>query len=395
MKKLIGPFAKVFGAIFTVGVFVIIISLSYAAIGRIFPNSLFDQVTGMLLFDAAAVVWFLTFIGNCKSVSQYVFSGLGFGLGVLGSIGLIGIEVGISSGMLTAADMVKPLTYVFISAAVGHLLLTYMFHGSAPEISSEISMGVELAKLEDEGMRQAELQVQQNMQLLGNVISNRIYARLMTQMNLPSNILEANMLPMDNTLHVPSNGYPLPTQESQPSFFSDPRGWFNRKLGRQTDNGSQIKEQAVTQVVPSPTPNYYPPYGERQHPDVVFARLPSDELARIRQAWLDYDNQRTQAVQESNPSDAGAPDNYGPAWNKSTDVSPTLDAYAWSCLNCDGSNPPHTQNCQWCKQPRTNGSPVTAFSDLPPAHSEPHTVDWHVEQIEKEEGGSRSPFQPE
>lgn len=65
---------------------------------------------------------------------------------------------------------------------------------------------------------------------------------------------------------------------------------------------------------------------------------------------------------------------YGLGWKNSTDISPTLDAYAWTC-KCGGTNPPYTRTCQWCRQLRTNGSPVTAFSDLPPAskrQEEPH-----------------------
>lgn len=76
------------------------------------------------------------------------------------------------------------------------------------------------------------------------------------------------------------------------------------------------------------------------------------------------------AVKQEQPSQTGAPDNYGPAWKNSTDIADTLDAYAWTCLSCEGTNPPYSRNCQWCQQPRTNGSPVTAFSNLPPARSQ-------------------------
>ena len=253
MKKLIGPFAAVLGGIFTVGVFVIIISLSYAALGRIFPASLFDQASGMLLFDAAAVVWFLIFIGNCKSTGQYIFSGLGFLLGVLGSIGLIGIEVGISSGMLTAADMTKPLTYIFIGAAVGHLLLTYSFHAAAPEISAQISMGVEQAKAQEEGMRQAEETIARDMERLGHVISARILENVYRNLNMPQTIINTRALPMDDSLHVPSNAYPVPhpTQETHaparsaaPSFFRDPGKWLQNKFGR-GDTETRTYEQTV------------------------------------------------------------------------------------------------------------------------------------------------------
>jgi hypothetical protein len=70
---------------------------------------------------------------------------------------------------------------------------------------------------------------------------------------------------------------------------------------------------------------------------------------------------------------AGAPDNYGPLWKASTDITPTLDAYAWECQSCEGGNSPYTRECQWCGQPRTNGSPVTAFGDKPPTKEEDAT----------------------
>jgi hypothetical protein len=68
-------------------------------------------------------------------------------------------------------------------------------------------------------------------------------------------------------------------------------------------------------------------------------------------------------------SQPGAPDDYGPKWNNSTDITATLDAYAWECQSCQGGNAPHTRACQWCGQSRTNGSPVTAFSNKPPTNS--------------------------
>lgn len=243
MKKLIGPFAKVGGSLFALGVAVIMVSLSFAALGRVFPGRLFDQAAGLLLFDAACLVWFSTFIANSKSTMQYVFAGVGFLLGLLGTLGLVAIEVGISSGLLNAADMMKPLNYVFIGAAIGHLVTLYAFHVSAPEISSDISMGVELAKLEDEGMRQAELQVRQNMQQLGTVISSRIYARLLSQLNMPTNILDTHFLPAHDDLHVPSNGYPV--EEKAPSFFSDPREWFKKKFTRSSPTTDQLSEDQV------------------------------------------------------------------------------------------------------------------------------------------------------
>jgi hypothetical protein len=70
------------------------------------------------------------------------------------------------------------------------------------------------------------------------------------------------------------------------------------------------------------------------------------------------------------PKSKPAPE-YGDAWRNSTDITPTLAGYAWECLGCGGSNGRQTRSCQWCGQPRTNGNPVTAIADIPPAGQNP------------------------
>jgi hypothetical protein len=74
------------------------------------------------------------------------------------------------------------------------------------------------------------------------------------------------------------------------------------------------------------------------------------------------------AYPDLKPEDiAGYPDHYGPLWKNSTNITPTLDAYAWACSQCEGTNAPYTRACNWCQAPRTNGSAVTAIPNMPPA----------------------------
>lgn len=61
-------------------------------------------------------------------------------------------------------------------------------------------------------------------------------------------------------------------------------------------------------------------------------------------------------------AEPGTPDNYGPLWKSSTDITPTLDQHNWVCL-CSTRNMAGTRDCWKCGQPRTNASPVTAFFD--------------------------------
>jgi hypothetical protein len=184
MNKLLGPLAKTLFALFILGVFAGVMYYSFNALGLIFPGDLAGQLFGMALFDVAALVWFLVFVKESHSTMQYVFAMIGFIVGIAGTLGLVGIEVSISSGTLEAAAMMKPLSYIFIGAMVGHLLLIYARHAAAPEIAADISLGVERAKITDQAQKDAERMLMNNQQLLAGPIADELVRRVLHDLDL-------------------------------------------------------------------------------------------------------------------------------------------------------------------------------------------------------------------
>jgi hypothetical protein len=67
----------------------------------------------------------------------------------------------------------------------------------------------------------------------------------------PRQIVDSRLLPVDDTLHVPSNGYPL--QEKAPSFFEDPGRWWKQRFGRRSMN--QSSESTKLEVAWKELPN--------------------------------------------------------------------------------------------------------------------------------------------
>lgn len=202
MKKLMPFIAGALFALFVAVVFVTVLSLSFRALGMIFPDDLFDQAIGLALFDAAAVVWFLVFVYKSKSIWQYVAAVFGFLAGLFGMVGLVGIEVGISSGMLEVEAMMKPLTYIFIAAAVAHVVLIYAREASAPEVAGDISLGVEKAKVTAEGMRQAEQVMQKGLPQLGAHISADLVRQALRDLGIGGQVIDLPALPVDDSLFV-------------------------------------------------------------------------------------------------------------------------------------------------------------------------------------------------
>jgi hypothetical protein len=184
MTKLLGPLAKTLFALFVLGVFAGVMYYSFRALGMIFPGDLIGQLFGMVLFDVAALTWFLVFVKESHSTMQYVFSIIGFMVGIVGTLGLVAIEVGISSNQLLPADVAKPLNYIFIAVLIAHLLLTYAYHAAAPAIAADISMGVERARIMARAEKDAEKLLIDNQHLLAEPLAAEHVRRVMQDLNL-------------------------------------------------------------------------------------------------------------------------------------------------------------------------------------------------------------------
>lgn len=205
MNKLLPHFVKLLFGVFILGVVAAVMFYSFQGLGLIFKNDFTGQLFGMMLFDVASIVWFFVFISACASTMQYIFSGIGFLLGIAGTLGLVGIEVGLSSGMLEAGTMQRPLTYIFIAALIGHLVLIYAHHASEPNVAAKISLGVDKASITDQAQKEATKILTENMPQLSAPIAARLVQEVMKDLNLQpqrGTVLDLPALPVVDTTSV-------------------------------------------------------------------------------------------------------------------------------------------------------------------------------------------------
>lgn len=242
MKKLVPFIAAFFFAVFVLGIFAAMMFYSWQGLANIFPDDLLGQGFGMLNFDVAALVWFSAMVYRSRSIGQYVVSFIGFMVGLVGTLGLIGIEVGLSSGMLVRADMVKPLTYIFIGTLVAHVILIYAHHASAPEMAAKISLGVEKAKITGRAEDAATEHLSKNVEQLAIPISRRMVDEVTQELGLrPTGA---------GVLDLPAlNVEPVADASSEPKV--NPLTWAFWKTLINKPNGARTYEQAAG--VPAPT----------------------------------------------------------------------------------------------------------------------------------------------
>jgi hypothetical protein len=166
-------------SIFVVGLFSIAIigmmmQFTYGALNRIFFNNIAYVLFGLTLFDIAALAWGIWFVFQSKSVTQYAVAAIGFCVGLVGTLGMIAAEVmlsGMTPEQIAASTIPAYMRYGFIIVAFIHVILVYLHHGAAPEISEEINIGVMVGEAIDAGQKKAALQM--------NVVQDAVAGQLM------------------------------------------------------------------------------------------------------------------------------------------------------------------------------------------------------------------------
>jgi len=197
MKKILKPLSAFLFAGFLIGMFFLVISLTFSALGRIFPDNFTNQIVGLVLFDLAALCWGLAFVFQSESTSQYAIAAIGFLVGLAGTFVMIASEVMLSAeGLAQAPDWLgRALTYTFIGASALHLSLGYAHAATAPDVDAQIRLGASQAEITSEAIRQAEQELESKRAALGDVIRPRLVANIKRNLNLPMSQDEFDSLP--------------------------------------------------------------------------------------------------------------------------------------------------------------------------------------------------------
>lgn len=260
MKKLLPKIAGFGFALFVLGVFGAMLLYSWQGLGNIFPNDVLGQSFGLLLFDLAALIWFAALVYLSRTVAQYVVAFVGFMVGLVGSLGLIGIEVGLSSGLFEAGTMQQPLTYIFIAVLVGHVCLIYAHHASTPEVNADISLGIEKAKITDKAQEAVEEHINKRIDQLAAPIADRLMLEVLQDLRISASVTDTINL---NALPVTDQATQS-EEEAKKNFLS----WLPPFLGggvkKWNTNAASV---AVSLPVETPKPSPAPQSAESEEAD--------------------------------------------------------------------------------------------------------------------------------
>lgn len=253
MKKVLQAMSGfVFGA-FAIGVFALLMSLTYQALQKLFPNSFENQIWGMIVYDVAALCWALAFVFKSKSIVQYAAAGTGFIAALIGTLGMVAAEVMLGGQTLVPTQTQQIgqwMVYGFIGVTILHVLMIYTHHGAAPEIWEEIDIGIARSQVTDAAMKQATNQIAKETNLLADCLAQEIVDRVKRDLRLP--------IPIKDTVfdrrRNEADTVPLPVIETETQALN--------------------RERAKQELAPLAVPANDPPYIQQPKDEPISAQPP-------------------------------------------------------------------------------------------------------------------------
>ncbi|MFZ5888762.1 MAG: hypothetical protein ACOYYF_14965, partial [Chloroflexota bacterium] len=184
MKKVLQTASKYVFAAFGVAVLLLLMSLTYSALARIFPDNLVNRAWGLVMFDIAAMCWALAFVFGSESTGQYATAAIGFVVAFIGTLGMVAAEVMLSSGQVPPGDIGKWMVYGFIVVTALHAALLYAHHATAPDIHEKINVGIARGEIVTEAIQQATRQLDEQKAQLAYTIHNDIVSQVKRDLGL-------------------------------------------------------------------------------------------------------------------------------------------------------------------------------------------------------------------
>ncbi|MFZ6028157.1 MAG: hypothetical protein ACOYYS_10620 [Chloroflexota bacterium] len=165
MNDIFALIGKILGLLFAATVILYTSLLTWQLAGRIIPNNPIAQAMTLVLFDIAALVWFIQFLTQAKGTLQWAFAGLGFLIGLAGAVIMAAGELVLGQQLVKLDDPTKigwVLIVTVVVAALAHATLTYFFHFADPMVKGRIENAQEVSKAVDRAYSDARSEIARN-----------------------------------------------------------------------------------------------------------------------------------------------------------------------------------------------------------------------------------------
>ena len=245
MKKVIASAAGILFAVFGISILGLLMSLTFGALGKLFPGNFTNQLWGLVLFDIGAMIWAMVFVFKCQSTGQYAIASIGFVAAFVGTLGMVAIEVMLGGQTYVEVEpwVGQWLVYGFVIMTAIHSALLYAHHAAAPDIHEQINVGIARGEIVTEAIKQATHSLDVHKALLAKSITQDILNQVNRDLGLArGQVLDLPALPIIEPQNTDAKTKPFDLAQDKPTFsFSNllPVNWWAKK------NGNQVHEQSA------------------------------------------------------------------------------------------------------------------------------------------------------
>lgn len=200
MNKVIGKAAGFIFAAFGIAILGLLMSLTFQALGRLFPDNFTNQIWGMIVADIAAMIWAVAFVYKCESTGQYAVAAIGFLVAFMFTLSMVAVEVLLSGQEYVAVApwVGQWLVYGFIIVTALHSALLYAHHATAPKIHERINVGVARGEIVSAAITQATNRLEVEKELLARSIHEDIVSQVKRDLGLyRGQVLDLPALPVE------------------------------------------------------------------------------------------------------------------------------------------------------------------------------------------------------
>ncbi|HKI53431.1 MAG TPA: zinc finger Ran-binding domain-containing protein [Anaerolineales bacterium] len=257
MKKVLQTASKYIFAVFGIAVLALLMSLTYSALARIFPDSLINRMWGLVMFDIAAMCWALAFVFTSESTGQYASSAIGFIVAFIGTLGMVAAEVILSSGQIEAGDIGQWMTYGFIIVTALHAALLYAHEATAPDIHEKINVGIARGEIVTTAIKQATNELDQEKASLAVTIHRDIVSQVKRDLGLEEADPNMPFLPKDRTYQqtaMPILKNPYDQEQSKEPTYHPIGGWTCLGCGNSNPQHAAKCEKCGKELGETPRP---------------------------------------------------------------------------------------------------------------------------------------------
>jgi len=253
MKKVIASGAGILFSVFGIAILGLLMSLTFGALGKLFPGNFTNQLWGLVLFDIAAIVWALVFVFKSESTGQYAISAIGFIASFVGTLGMVAVEVMLSGQTyVEVQDWVGQwLVYGFVIMTAIHSALLYAHHATAPDINEKINVGVARGEITTEAIKQATRSLKVHKAALAESIQRDIVDQVRRDLGLHGQVLDLPALPVEDPKEAGSESNPsFSLTQLLPFWWAKLNGKNNYEM---VTNQPEIKQPEETISAPKAT----------------------------------------------------------------------------------------------------------------------------------------------